>query len=137
VLHSVSERGSELLPIPADAGTVEDRVVAIIDLVWEALDKPSMRALTNLRLVLPRRNAELENEYPLTTAALEAWDRRWERACREAFNGLDVDPARLRRVRRLLPSAVRGLHAERALTTTRDLNDARKGLAEAITLYLS
>ena len=56
---------------------------------------------------------------------------------RAAFSAYDVDPARLRRVRGLLPGAVRGLHLEQRLSTYADADDARLGLAEALGAYLA
>ena len=41
-----------------------------------------------------------------------------------------------RRVRSLLPSAVRGLRAESRLTTFEDVHEGRRGLVDAVTLYL-
>jgi AcrR family transcriptional regulator len=137
VLESLSERGSALLPIPEDITTLEERVATIVDLIWDALDKPSMRAMQNLRLVLPRRHQELEAEYPRTAAALAAWDRKWDRACREAFRGMNLDPIKLRRVHSMLPGAVRGLHSEQYMSAFRDMDDARHGLAQALTTYLA
>ena len=56
---------------------------------------------------------------------------------RGAFAGFDIDPGRLRRVRSLLPGAVRGVHSEQYLSTYADVDEARRGLTEAITAYLS
>jgi AcrR family transcriptional regulator len=137
VLDSISERGVALLPIQADVIDLRERVTVIIDTIWSALDKPSLRAMFNLRSALPRERADLEAEYPRTAAALAAWDSKWERACRAAFAGFDVDPVRLNRVRSLLPGAVRGLYNEQYLSSFTDFAEARQGLAEAISVYLS
>lgn len=137
VLDSISERGTTLIPLPPDITTVGDRVALIVDLIWDALEKPSLRAMHSLRLALPRDRGDLEAEYPRTAAALADWDHKWDRACREAFEGLAVDPQRLQRVRNFLPGAVRGLHSEQHLSSFADIDDARRGLAEAITCYLS
>jgi AcrR family transcriptional regulator len=136
VLESISERGTPLLPVPSDVTTLAERMALVVDLIWNALEKPSLRAMYTLRQALPREWADLESEYPRTAAALVDWDHRWERACREAFDGLDVDPDKLRRVRSLLPGAVRGLHEEQYLSSFADIDDARRGLAEALTAYL-
>jgi AcrR family transcriptional regulator len=137
VLTSISERGSSLLPIPDDVTGLGEQVAVIIDTIWNALDRPSLRAMYNLRSALPRERSELEAEYPRTAAALAAWDTKWERACRAAFEGFDVDQVRLDRVRSMLPGAVRGLHHEQYLSSFTDFGQARRGLAEAITAYLS
>lgn len=137
VLDSISARGVSLLPIQADVTDLQERVTVIIDTIWSALDKPSLRAMFNLRSALPRVRGDLEAEYPSTAAALATWDSRWEQACRAAFAGFDVDPVRLNRVRCLLPGAVRGLYNEQHLSSFTDFDEARLGLAEAITTYLS
>lgn len=137
VLDSISERGPSLLPVPDGALTLDARVTAVIDVIWDAMDKPSLRAMHTLRVSLPRERAELEADYPLTAAALAAWDGKWEQACREAFAGFEVDPVRLDRVRSFLPAAVRGLYEEQRLSSFVEMDQARRGLAEAITAYLN
>jgi AcrR family transcriptional regulator len=137
VLESISERGTSLLPVPSEVTTLAARMELVVDMIWNALEKPSLRAMYTLRQALPREWPDLEAEYPRTAAALVDWDRRWERACREAFDGLDVDPGKLRRVRNLLPGAVRGLYEEQYLSSFADIDDARRGLAEALTAYLA
>jgi len=137
VLESIRERGTTLIPAPADVATLGERVTTVIETIWNALDRPSVRAMYTLRSALPPDFRDLEAEYPRTAAALLEWDRRWEAACREAFEGVDVDPERLHRVRSLLPGAVRGLHDERRLSPFADIEGARQGLAEALTAYLS
>jgi AcrR family transcriptional regulator len=137
LLESVSERGGALLPIPDDVTGLAERVTVIIDTVWNALDRPSLRAMHHLRSALPRGRAELEAEYPLTAAALAGWDAKWDQACRAAFKGFDVDPVKLDRVRSLLPGAVRGLYDEQYLSSFTDFAQARRGLAEAIAAYLA
>jgi hypothetical protein len=57
--------------------------------------------------------------------------------CEQAFADLPVDPLRLSRVRSLLPGALRGLHTEQHLSSYTDVDEARRGLAGAITDYLS
>jgi AcrR family transcriptional regulator len=137
MLESISERGTTLVPVPADVATLGERVALIVETIWNALEKPSLRAMHNLRSALPREWPELEAEYPRTAAALLEWDRRWESACRGVFEGIDVDPVKLGRVRMLLPGAVRGLREEQHLSSFIDVDDARRGLAEALTAYLS
>ena len=137
LLESISERGGVLLPIPAAVTGLGERVTVIIDTIWNALDRPSLRAMYSLRSALPRERSELEAEYPLTAAALAGWDAKWDQACRAAFEGFDVDPVKLDRVRSMLPGAVRGLYDEQYLSSFTDFDQARRGLAEAITAYLS
>jgi AcrR family transcriptional regulator len=116
---------------------VAERVREIVDLLWDGLDRPRMRAILHLRLALPPDRAALEASHPRTALALRAWDQRWEEEVRAAFAAYDVDPVRLARVRSLLPGAVRGLHLERRLSTYADAGEARLGLAEALGGYLS
>lgn len=137
VLLHVSERGGpSLIPVSDDAD-LRGRVHEIVSTMWNAFEKPAVQAIVNLRVALPRDRATLEAEFPRTAAALVDWDARWEQAVREAFAGFDVDPVRLHRVRSLLPGAVRGLYNEQYLSTYADMDEAREGLADAITAYLS
>ena len=137
VLVSVSERATDL---PAADGTTADltaQVERVVVQVWDALDRPAVRAVTNLRRALPRSREQLEAEFPRTAEALADWDARWDVAVRAAFARFDVEETRLRRVRNLLPGAVRGLHDEQDLSSYADILDARRGLAEAISCYLA
>jgi AcrR family transcriptional regulator len=137
VLESILERGPDLIPVPDDVTTLGERVTVIVETIWNALERPSLKAMYTLRQALPREWPALEAEYPRTAAALLEWDRRWEQACRDALAGIDVDEAKLRRVRGLLPGAVRGLYDEQYLSPRADVREARRGLAEALTAYLS
>ncbi len=137
VLTAVSERGATLIPVSEDRAGLGGRVEQVVVLIWDALEKPAVKAIHNLRRALPRERAALEAEFPRTAAALAAWDAKWDKAVHEAFSGFDVDRVRLRRVRSLLPGAVRGLHDEQYLSSYADIMDARRGLAEALTEYLS
>ena len=136
VLEYVSRRGSSLMPVSED-GRLGDRVHEIVSLMWNAYEKPGVKAIVNLRVALPRERRALESEFPRTAAALVDWDAKWEAAVREAFSGFDVDPVKLQRVRSMLPGAVRGLYGEQYLSSYVDMEDAREGLADAITAYLS
>ena len=137
VLTAVSTRGTTLIPVAEDADSLGGRVELVVSLIWDALEKPAVKAIHNLRRALPRDRAALEAEFPRTAEALIAWDAKWDQSVREAFSGFDVDRRKLRRVRTLLPGAVRGLYDEQYLSSYADIMDARRGLAEAITAYLS
>jgi AcrR family transcriptional regulator len=121
------------LPGGTDLGA---RVGAIVDLLWKAMDRTPNRAIHHLRLALPRHRDELEATYPATAAAIAHFDRAWTQVVEHAFDGFDLDPVRLARVRSLLPGAIRGIHNEKFLSTYTDPAEARLGLAEAITSYL-
>jgi AcrR family transcriptional regulator len=137
VLTSISERSGPLLPVPHDVPTIAARVEIIVETMWNAFDRPALRAIHNLRQALPHEPAEFESGFPKTAAALREWDAAWERACRSAFRGAGLDRVRLRRVRLLLPGAVRGLHVEQSLGPYVDADEARRGLVDALTAYLS
>jgi AcrR family transcriptional regulator len=134
--YVLADRGA-LTPRMPDSPDLAARVDAILDLLWSAMDRPAPRAIHHLRLALPRQREELESAYPRTAAAIAHWDEAWTETVERAFDGLDVDPVRLARVRSLLPGAMRGLHSEQFLSTYTDSDEARAGLAGAITAYLS
>ena len=137
VLEFVLADRDALTPRMPDSPSLAARVDAILDLLWSAMDRPASRAIHHLRLALPRHREELESAYPRTAAANAHWDEAWTETVERAFDGLDVDPARRARVRSLLPGAMRGLHSEQFLSTYTDSDEARAGLAGAITAYLS
>lgn len=124
------------LPVPA-TDDLGERVAAVVALLWDAMDLPVFRAIHHLRLALPRQREELEAAYPLTAAAIARWDASWTATMEQAFAGLALDPVRLARVRSLLPGAMRGLHTEQYLSSYTDSSEARLGLTEALTSYLS
>lgn len=136
VLLHVAEAGIPPVgPLPEDAA-VGERVEAVVAMLWRALDSPGSRAIHHLRMALPRGRAELEEGFPATAEAVARWDREWTAACEQAFAGLDVDRVRLDRVRSLLPGALRGLHDEQHLSSYVDVDEARRGLVDAVTAYL-
>ena len=137
VLEYVEVESGPLLPHLRDHSDLAERVTAVTDLLWRVLDLPVGRAINQLRMVLPQDRAELEGSYPQTAAAIASWDEFWTGTFEHAFASLDVDPARLTRVRALLPPTMRGLRTEEALSTYVDIDAARRGLREAITAYLS
>lgn len=137
VLDHISEQGDPIIALTPDTSTLDDRVRAIVDQLWDALDSTGSRAIFNLRHALPRHRSELESDLPRTAEALSAWDERWTAVCEQAFQELGVDRTKLRRVRALLPGALRGLQNEHHLSTYVDLDDARRGLSDAIIAYLS
>jgi AcrR family transcriptional regulator len=137
VLEYVLADRDALTPHVSEAPDLAARVDAILDLLWNAMDLPASRAIHHLRLALPQQRDELEAAYPRTAAVIAQWDQAWTETVERAFDGLDVDPVRLARVRSLLPGAMRGLHSEQFLSTYTDSAESRAGLAGAITAYLS
>lgn len=137
VLSHVSQRGGpSLIPVSENGADLGTRVHEIVTLIWNALEKPAVRAITNLRVALPRERTALESEFPRTAAALVDWDAKWEQAVRTAFADFEVEPLKLHRVRTLLPGAVRGIYSEQYLSSYADMEGAREGLADAIAAYL-
>lgn len=136
VLEHVLVETSTMKPRLPSSPVLAERVDAIIEMLWTAMDQPTSQAIHNLRLALPRHREELEAGYPLTAAAIAKFDAAWTQIVEHAFDGFDLDPLRLARVRSLLPGAMRGLHSEQYLSTYTDPVEARLGLSEAITSYL-
>jgi AcrR family transcriptional regulator len=115
---------------------LHERVGAIIDTLYHGLASEDSRAIENLRAALPRDHHELERLYPRTAAELFSWGRSWQETCQNAFAGLGVDPQRVREVAALIPGAMRGLVSERQLGSYADLDEARRGLTNALATYL-
>ena len=134
--HVLDDGAATVLPVP-ESPDLGERVQAVVSQLWAAMDLPVFRAIHHLRLALPREREELEATYPRTSAAIARWDEAWTATVEQAFAGLDVDPVRLSRVRSLLPGAMRGLHSEQYLSVYTDSTEARLGLVEALTSYLS
>jgi AcrR family transcriptional regulator len=137
VLEHVLVATAARAPQFPDSPELAIRDDAVHDLLWTALDLPDSRAIHHLLHALPQGREELEAAYPRTAAAIAHWDQAWTTTVAHAFDGLDVDPVRLARVRSLLPGAMRGLHNEQHLSSYTAPAEARAGLAGAITAYLS
>lgn len=136
VLHLTAQRRANLFADTDPALSLRARVADIIDTLYDGLDAPDSRAIENLRAALPREHAELERLYPRTAAELRSWGRSWHETCQKAFADLSVEPRRVREVATLIPGAMRGLTSERQLGTYADLDEARRGLTNAIVAYL-
>ncbi|MEB3067830.1 TetR/AcrR family transcriptional regulator [[Mycobacterium] vasticus] len=139
VLHRTAERRdaamSAFAGVKSDA-PLRDRVAGIIDTLHDGLASQDSRAIENLRAALPRDHRELERLYPRTAAELFSWGRSWLQTCHHAFADLGVDPQRVREVAALIPGAMRGLVSERQLGSYADLDEARRGLTNALAAYL-
>jgi AcrR family transcriptional regulator len=139
VLHHTAERRhatmSALTSVESHA-PLRERVGAIIDTLYHGLASDDSRAIENLRAALPRDHRELERLYPRTAAELSSWGKRWQETCQNAFADLGVDPQRVREVAALIPGAMRGLVSERQLGSYADLDEARRGLTNALASYL-
>lgn len=133
--HTAEQRGDHPAPSGSDA-PLRDRVEAIIEGLYDGLTSTYSRAIENLRAALPSNPAELQRLYPRTAAELSSWGTTWITACQRAFADLDVDPDRVREVAAFIPGAMRGIVSERQLGSFYDLDDARRGLTNAIATYL-
>jgi len=136
VLHRTAQRRADVFASVDTSASLRDRVAAIIDTLYDGLAEPDSRAIENLRAALPRDRAELERLYPLTAAELYSWGQSWLEICRNAFAGLGVDQDRVREVATLIPGTMRGLVSERQLGSYADLDVARRGLTNALVVYL-
>ncbi|MGH3722912.1 MAG: TetR/AcrR family transcriptional regulator [Mycobacterium sp.] len=136
VLQRTAERRGEQPWRNDPEGPLDRRVSAIVETLYRGLTSPDSRAIENLRRTLPPEPKELERHYPHTAAELSSWKHRWAHACQQAFDGLEVDPIRVREVAAFIPGAMRGLVSEKQLGTYSDLEEARRGLTNAIVAYL-
>lgn len=139
VLHRTAERRDAAISAFAElksGAPLRDRVAAIIDTLYDGLASPDSRAIESLRAALPRDHHELERLYPRTAAELFSWGKSWLQTCHRAFADLGVDPVRVREVAALIPGAMRGLVSERQLGSYADLEEARRGLTNALAAYL-
>lgn len=136
ILQRTGARCRELPSNAVSAGQLHERVALIIEILYEGLTSTDSRAIETLRKALPNDRAELEQHYPQTAVALSKWQHGWARACQDAFSGLDVDPDRIRDIAAFIPGAMRGLTSEKQLGTYSDLDQARRGLTNAIVAYL-
>jgi AcrR family transcriptional regulator len=136
IQHILDTAGPRIWARPS-AGSVEERITEIMDLLWKAFDAPYNAAVSTLRGTLAKNRIELERSYPRTGIALDALDDNWLKQFGEFFDGIAVDPRHARQISALLPAALRGLHTERAFGSRVDIDDALAGLREAITLYMA
>ncbi|ORA32673.1 TetR/AcrR family transcriptional regulator [Mycobacterium aquaticum] len=136
VLRYTAERRGQMPAHAVPHGTLRQRVTGILDVMYHGLTATDSRAIENLRAALPRDRDELERLYPQTAAELASWQRTWIEDCQKAFADLDVDPARVREVALFIPGAMRGITSERQLGSYIDLEEARRGLSNAIIAYL-
>jgi AcrR family transcriptional regulator len=129
------ERGMLAVDFP-ESQDLDRRIDEVVDMLWQALTRPVTRSLYHLRLALPAGRAELERSFPATAREVSRLDADWTALCERAFDGLRVDPGRLARVRSFLPGALRGVRGEARLSSYLDIDEARRGLADAIKAYL-
>jgi len=136
VLHFTAERRADLFGRTTASRSLQGRVSGIIETLYDGLTATDSLAIENLRAALPRDYAELERLYPRTAAEFYSWGQSWQETCQLAFADLHVDPSRVREVASFIPGAMRGIVSERQLGTYSDLDEARRGLTNAIVSYL-
>jgi AcrR family transcriptional regulator len=136
VLHFTAERRANLFRATDTGLSLRDRVAGIIDTLYDGLTATDSRAIESLRAALPRDYVELERLYPRTAAEFYSWGQSWQETCQKAFADLKVDPQRVREVASFIPGAMRGITSERQLGSYSDLDEARRGLTNAIVSYL-
>jgi len=138
LLEHAHEEARLRFPSPRkDSRSLRQRVTEVVDAGFTSHSLASVQAIMNLRLALPREPDTLEQSYPATAAALRVWVQDWARRWDDLFEGLGASKAKMRRVRSLVPAAVRGLQLEQEMTTFDDLEDGRKGLIDAVVCYLA
>lgn len=135
VVRLIVDEGPTLWADPV-GDTVAGRVAEVAALYRGILDSPQQVAVETIRTALPRPLEVLATSHPATAAAIAELDTLWEHAFLGFFKDLDVDPARARDVAALLPSAMRGLRADRLFGTTIDVDRAQMTLVAALTSYL-
>ncbi|MFJ2662914.1 TetR/AcrR family transcriptional regulator [Nocardia fluminea] len=136
VLRYTADKRGDLPANLRRDGSLHERVAALVEAMVVGLRTPESLAIETLRAALPREQAELEREFPLTAAELSSWKPNWDDACHRAFADLGVDPVRVRQVAALIPAAMRGITSERTLGTYGNLEDALAGLTGSIVAYL-
>ncbi len=119
------------------ATSLHQRIAFIVESLWTSYDWETARAMQNLRMFLPHDRKDLAQAFPATEATFRRLDETWQAMWQELFDDLPVSPTKLRRVRSLMPGAVRGLHTLAQLTTFTDVEEGRRGLIDAVTAYLS
>jgi AcrR family transcriptional regulator len=137
VLAFANDERGMLAPAFPSTTDLDTRVEEVVDLLWRSLAAPVAVALYHLRLALPAARADLERTHPRTAREIARLDADFAAMCERAFDGLPVDTTRLARVRSFLPGALRGIQGEARLSSYLDLDEARRGLADAIKAYLA
>lgn len=120
----------------AVSASLRPRVAAVVNAIWAAYDQPTVQAVMNLRLALPRDHHALAEAFPATAEILQAWDEGWTARWDTLFRDLVTSNTKLRRLRSLLPAALHGLYLNGQAPTFTDVEEGRRGLIDAITCYL-
>lgn len=121
---------------PARPGSLAKQVEVLVDWMWTAYSSPPARAVQTLRTVLPRERDALTRDFPRTAAAMQRTDEAWTAAFAERLDGLVASKTKLRRVRVMLPPAVRGIHQLQESSSLTDAEEAKRALIDAVVAYL-
>ncbi|WP_245568627.1 TetR/AcrR family transcriptional regulator [Nocardia concava] len=121
---------------PQITGTIRERVWEMVDAIWTILDTPIGRAVETLRAGLPNDQVERQAAFPLTAAAMAAYEDAWLKAFEYSLADLPLDPQKVSSVRSLIPMAMRGINNERRLSSSSEVAAARHCLVDAIAAYL-
>ena len=117
--------------------TIAQQVSAIVEWLRHALDTPEARAVQTIRICLSRDHETLTRMWPRTAAAIEHVDEAWTTMIRAMLEGLVGSKTKLHRVEQLLPPAMHGIQMQAEISTLTEAEEARRGLADAITAYLT
>ena len=117
--------------------TIAGQVSAIVEWLWLALDAPEARAVQTIRMCLSRDHDILTKMWPRTAAAIEHVDRAWTTLIGAMLEGLVGSRTKLHRVEQLLPATMHGIQMQGEISTLTDVGEARRGLTDAITAYLT
>ncbi len=117
--------------------TIARQVSAIVEWLWNALDTPEARAVQTIRMRLSRDHEILTRMWPLTAAAIEDVDKAWTTMISAMLERLVGSKTKLHRVEQLLPAAMHGIQMQGEISTLTEVEEARRGLADAITAYLT
>ena len=120
----------------AVSASLRPRVAAVVNAIWAAYEQPTVQAVMNLRLALPRDHNALAEAFPATSETLKAWDEGWSARWDTLFRDLVTSSTKLRRLQSLLPAALHGLYLTGQMPTFTDVEEGRKALIDAITCYL-
>ena len=141
VWAAVFDNMTELLEAAdfAPSGTptsLHERVSVLIRRQWDGYARPAARAVENLRLALPRDQETLDRDFPRTAAAVARMTEVWQATWVELFSDLPVSDVTLRRLRILIPAAMRGLRLEADMPGHHDPEEGVRGLVDAVAAYL-
>ena len=117
--------------------TIAGQVSAIVEWLWHALDAPEARAVQTIRMCLSRDHETLTRTWPRTAAAIEKIDEAWTTVMNTLLVGLVGSKTKLHRVEQLLPAAMHGIQMQGEISTLTEVEEARRGLADAVTAYLT